>query len=115
MAVMRVGRLLHATSVAFLQGNRQVRDPVTVTMPVVPFEIYKRTAAWYREQRLGRCDQNVGLRGFRGRHDQLEHRQPGGVLRQRAFGPNGPVPDGGEHALIGSDVRKWSHCSVGKA
>lgn len=33
MAITRVGRLLHAPSVASLQGSRQVRDPLTVTMP----------------------------------------------------------------------------------
>ena len=33
------------------------------------------------------------------RHHQLEHYQPGRVLRQRALRADGPVPDGGEHAL----------------
>ena len=33
------------------------------------------------------------------RHHQLEHHQPGGVLRQRALRADGPVPDRGEHAL----------------
>src|SRR3954447_8561842 len=34
-------------------------------------------------------------------HDEFEDHQPGGVLRQRAFAPDRPVPDGGKHALDG--------------
>src|SRR5919206_2796077 len=34
-------------------------------------------------------------------HDELEDHQAGSVLRQRAFAPDRPVPDGGKHALDG--------------
>ncbi len=37
--------------------------------------------------------------GLGRRHHQLEHHEPGGVLRQRTLGADGPMPDGGEHAL----------------
>ncbi len=33
------------------------------------------------------------------RHDQLEHHEPGGVLRQRPPGAHDAVSDGGKHAL----------------
>ena len=37
--------------------------------------------------------------GFRGGHDELEHHQPGGGLRERPLGPHGPMAHGGEDAL----------------
>ena len=37
--------------------------------------------------------------GLGGRHHELEHHQPGRVLRQRALRADGPMPDRGEHAL----------------
>ena len=37
--------------------------------------------------------------GLGGGHHELEHHQPGRVLRQRALGPHRAVPDGGKHAL----------------
>ena len=36
---------------------------------------------------------------FRGRGDELEHHEPGGLGRQRSFCPHGPMTHGGEHAL----------------
>merc|ERR1712078_469773 len=37
--------------------------------------------------------------GLRSRADQSEHHEPGGLLRERALGPDGAMPDGREHAL----------------
>jgi hypothetical protein len=37
--------------------------------------------------------------GSGSRHHELEDHQPGGVLRQRAFASDRPVPNGGEHTL----------------
>ena len=39
--------------------------------------------------------------GFRGRGDQLEDHRFGGFPRERAFGPEGRVPKGREHAFAG--------------
>ena len=39
--------------------------------------------------------------GSGGCHDELEHHQPGGCLREGALGPDRAVTDSGEHALDG--------------
>src|SRR5512132_2923874 len=36
---------------------------------------------------------------FRGRGDELEHHEPGGLGRQRSFCPHGSMTHRGEHAL----------------
>ena len=52
---------------------------------------------------------------FRGRPDEFVDHQHRSLLRQRALGPEGAMPDRGEDALDRVRGAQWCQCSAGKS